>query len=61
MLLEGQSMKRKTDGSETIARIVRMSMDIEMSVSEIGSGHIYYARSIIRLTICFIVRNSKGW
>ena len=57
--LEGQSMKRKTDGSETIDRIVRMSMDIEMSVSEIGSRHIYYARSMIRLTICFTVRNSK--
>ena len=33
--LEGQNMKRKTDGSETIARIVRLSMNIEMSVSEV--------------------------
>ena len=58
--LEGQSMKRKTDGSETIVRIVRMSMNIEMSVSEVSfrSDH---ARSVIRLTICFTVRNSKGW
>ena len=56
--LEGQSLKRKTDGSETIVRIVRMSLNIEMLVTEIGSRHIYYARSMIRLTICFTVRNS---
>ena len=59
--LEGQSMKRKTDGSETIVRIVRMSMNIEMSVSEVSFRNSDHARSVIRLTICFTVRNSQGW
>ena len=41
----------------TIVRIVRMSMNIEMSASEVGFRNIYYARSVIRLTICF----SQEW
>ena len=57
--LEGQSMKRKTDGLETMIRIVRM--DIEMSVSEIDFRNSYHARSMTRLTICFRIRNSTGW
>ena len=57
--LEGQRVERKIDGSETIARIVRM--DIEMSVSEVSFRNSYHTRSMIRLTICFTVRNSKGW
>ena len=57
--LEGQRIERKTDGSETITRIVRM--DIEMSVSKISFGNSYHTRSMIRLTICFTVRNSKSW
>ena len=43
----------------TIVGIVRM--DIEMSVSEVGFRNSYHTRSMIRLTICFTVRNSKGW
>ena len=46
-----------SDGSETIVIIVRM--DIEMSVSEVGFRNSYHTRSMIRLTICFTVRNSK--
>ena len=49
--LEGQRIGRKTDGSETIVRIVRM--DIEMSVSEVSLRNSYHTRSMIRLTICF--------
>ena len=55
--LEGQSMKRKTDGSETIVRIVKMSMNIEISVSEVSFRNSDHARSVIRLTICF----SQEW
>ena len=54
--LEGQRIERKIDGSKTIARI-----DIEMSVSEVSFRNSYHTRSMIRLTICFTVRNSKGW
>ena len=43
----------------TKVRIVRM--DIEMSVSEVGFRNSYHTRSMIRLTICFTVRNSIGW
>ena len=57
--LEGQRIERKTDGSETITRMVRM--DIEMSVSEVSFRNSYHTRSMIRLTICFTVRNSKSW
>ena len=56
--LEGQSMYMEIG---TIVRIVRMSMDIEMSVLEVDSRNIYYARSMTRLIICFIIRNGKGW
>ena len=57
--LEGQRIERKINGSETIARIVRI--DIEMSVSEVSFRNSYHTRSMIRLTNCFTVRNSKGW
>ena len=57
--LEGQSIERKTDNSETIARIVRMN--IEMSVSEVSFRNSDHTRSMIRLTICFTVRNSIRW
>ena len=56
--LEGQGVERKIDGLESIARIVRMN--IEMSVSEGRFRNSYHTRSMIRLTICFTVRNSKG-
>ena len=75
--LEGQSMQRKTDGSGvqdtignrnkipweigTMVRMVRMFIDIEMSVSEVCFRNIYHARSVIRLTIYFTIRNGKGW
>ena len=49
--LEGQRIERKTDGSETITRIVRM--DIEMSVSEVSFRNSDHTRRMIRLTICF--------
>ena len=49
--LEGQRIERKINGSETIARIVRM--DIEMSVSEVSYRSSAHTRSMIRLTICF--------
>ena len=57
--LEGQRIERKTDGSETITRMVRM--DIETSVLEVSFRNSYHTRSMIRLTICFTVRNSKSW
>ena len=41
----------------TITRIVRM--DIETSVSEVSFRNSDHTRSMIRLTICFTVRNSK--
>ena len=49
--LEGQRIERKIDGSETIARVVRM--DIEMSVSEVSFRNSDHTRSMIRLTICY--------
>ena len=57
--LERQRLEKKTDGSETIARIV--GMDIEMSVSEVSFRNSYHTTSMIRLTISFTVRNSKSW
>ena len=57
--LEGQRIERKIDSSETIARIVRM--DIEMSVSEVSFRNNVHTRSMIRLTICLTIRNSKSW
>ena len=56
--LEGQRIERKIDGLETIARIVRM--DMEISVAEVSFRNSYHTRSMIRLTICFTVSNSKG-
>ena len=54
----GQRIERKIDGSETIARIVKM--DIEMSVLEVSFRNSYHMRSMTRLTNCFTVRNSEG-
>ena len=49
--LEGQRVEREIDGSETIARIVRM--DITMSVSEVSFRSSDHTRSMIRLTISY--------